>query len=320
VLTLDHIRQAADLLHPAALRTPLLTSPGLDAAVGQPVLCKAECLQRGGSFKFRGAYHRLRRLPPAARAGGVIAASSGNHAAALALAAQILATHATVVLPADAPASKAAAARRRGATIVVYDRHRDDRDTIVADLAAAHGLTVVPSADHPDVIAGNATVALEILADTNHIDTLLVPIGGGGLAAGCATVVKALTPATRVIGVEPAAGDDTARSLRAGTRQTIPTPTTIADGLRHTTPAQLPFSIMQRLLDDVLTVSDTDITAAVTLAFTHLKTVIEPTGAAALAAASQIHPRRGKIAVVLSGGNADWTTLHPMLADPRPAA
>jgi threonine dehydratase len=316
MLTVDDVRAAATRLAAAAARTPLLTCPALDASLGTRVVCKAENMQNTGSFKFRGAYHHLATLAPAERARGVVGASSGNHAHALAAAAVMFGIRATAVVPADAPAVKLEAIARHGADLVTYDRVRDDRDAVVTQLAEARGLTVVPSANSVAVMAGAGTVAAEILDEAPDVDTLLVPVGGGGLAAGCATLAKAAASGIRVIGVEPVTGDDTRRSLRRGLRVSIDPPATAADGLAHTTPAPLPFSVNARLLDEVVTVSDDAIAEAMTLCFTHLKIVVEPSGATALAAltAGQVRPGSGRMAVVISGGNVDWTRFRALIS------
>ncbi len=314
-LTAKHVRQAAAALAGAVIRTQVLANPGLDAAIGASVVCKAENLQVTNSFKFRGAYHHLLTLPEQIRSRGVIGASSGNHAQALALAARLLKTQATVVVPSDIPATKLEAITRLGARVVAYRHGVDDRDTVVAHLAERGGLAVVPSADSLAVMAGAGTVAWELLQDAPDLTALLVPMGGGGLAAGCATITKALCPWIRVIGVEPVEGNDTHLSLRHGRRIAVPAPVTIADGLRHTTPATAPFAVNQRLLDDVLTVTDDQIAEAMTLAFTHLKVVVEPSGAAALAAVTsgRVPGASGRMGVVLSGGNVDWSTLRSLI-------
>ncbi|MDI2129937.1 pyridoxal-phosphate dependent enzyme [Yinghuangia seranimata] len=314
-VTAQAVEAAARLLDGVAVRTPMLSSPLLDAELGVRVAAKAENLQRTGAFKFRGAYHHVATLPPDARMGGVIGASSGNHAQALALAARLLGTRATVVIPHDVPLAKLDAIRRTGATVATYRRGVDDRDALVAELAAMHGLAVVPSADSVPVMAGAGTVAAEILRDAPDVDTLLVPLGGGGLAAGCATYVKAVKPGTRVIGVEPAGADDTRRSLLRGRRVSIPAPRTIADGLTHTTPSAGPFKVNRRLLDDVLVVDDHAIAEAVRLCFRHLHVVVEPSGATAMAAllGGALGGDPGRTAVVLSGGNVDWGTFRTMM-------
>ncbi|MCY0930984.1 threonine/serine dehydratase [Streptomyces sp. H27-H1] len=307
---LDHARieAAARTLQGIAVRTPAITSRALDAEAGFPVLCKAENLQHTGSFKFRGAYNHTANLPAGQRVRGIIGASSGNHAQALALTAHILGIPATVVIPDDAPRAKVQGSRALGARIIRHQRTGQDRDALVARLAELHGLAIVPSANSADVMAGAGTAALELLTDHPHITTLLVPVGGGGLAAGTAVIAKHLNPRIQVIGVEPWSATDTLQSLRTGTRVTLPAaPRTIADGLGHTTPAELPFAINTRLLDDIVTVTDHDITTAMAYAFRHLKVVVEPSGACALAAllARRITHTGGTIGVMISGGGVD---------------
>ncbi|WP_211267381.1 threonine ammonia-lyase [Nonomuraea candida] len=315
VIGIDDVRTAATRLYGYVTDTPLLASPALDALCGAPVLCKAENLQRTGSFKVRGALNHVLSLTRAERAGGIIAASSGNHAQAIAWAARLASTYAVVVVPADAPHVKVQAARELGAEVYHYARGGEDRDTIVAELARQRGLAIVPSANSERVIAGGGTVAAEILARSDEVSTLVVPVGGGGLAAGCAVAAKALAPNLRVVGVEPEHGADTALSLREGRRVSIPTPVTIADGLTHSSPAPIPFAINQALLDQVVTVSDTEIVEAMAAAFTHLKAVVEPSGACALAAAicGRIEITSGTMGVVLSGGNIAWTTFRSLI-------
>lgn len=316
MIDLDDVRGAAARLDGVARRTPVCTSSSLDRLVGGRVLLKAETFQRTGSFKFRGAFNRIASLPPAARGRGVIAFSSGNHAQAVALAAALLGTTATVVMPADAPAVKLAATRHYGAEVVTFDRRREDREAIGARLARERGLTLVHPFDQPEIMAGQGTAALELVEAAERLDVLLAPVSGGGLIAGCATAVRALCPQARVIGVEPAAGDDYARSLAAGHRVSIDLPDTIADALRLTTPGALTFEINRALLHDVLTVTDPDLVRAMAFAFERLKLVVEPGGAAGLAAllAGRV-PLQGdeRIGVILSGGNVDRATFAQLL-------
>ncbi|MFE4669842.1 pyridoxal-phosphate dependent enzyme [Streptomyces sp. NPDC056716] len=306
-VTPDDIRAAAARLNGVAHRTPVLRSRTLDALVGAEVLLKCENFQRAGAFKFRGAYHAASRLTPSQLARGIAAYSSGNHAQAVALAARELGTTAVIVMPTDAPASKRAATEGYGAEIVPYDRYTEDRIAIGEALAAERGLALIPPYDHPHVIAGQGTAALELLADTGELDALLTPVGGGGLIAGSATIAKALHPGIRMIGVEPEAGDDTRRSLEAGRRIEIPVPRTIADGQALHTPGELTFSINRRLVDEIALVSDDEIRAAMRFAFERLKIVIEPSGATPLAAllAGRTAPLTGRIGVIVSGGNID---------------
>jgi threonine dehydratase len=304
VLSLDDVRDAAARLDGVAHRTPVLRSRTLNGVVGAEVHLKAECFQRGGAFKFRGAYSLISTLDAAQRAAGVVAFSSGNHAQAVALASQLLGVRAAIVMPEDAPALKLAATRGYGAEVVTYDRYGDDRAAIAADLAAERGAVLVPPFDHPLIMAGQATAALELFDEAGRLDTLLAPIGGGGLVAGCATAAAALDPGIRVIGIEPEAGDDTRRSLAAGHRVEIHVPRTIADGQQITSPGELTFPIIQRLVSEVVLVSDGELLDAMRFAFDRLKIVLEPSGACGLAAllAGRVDPG-ARCGVILSGGN-----------------
>ena len=306
------VRAAAARLDGVAHRTALVRSRTLDARAGAPVVLKPESLQRAGAFKFRGATNALAVLRPAA----VCTVSSGNHAQALALAAREAGIPATILMPADAPASKRAATEGYGAEVIAFDRYAEDRDALVAALAAERGLTVVHPYDEPLVMAGAGTAGLELAEDAGELDTVLVPCGGGGLLSGVATAVKALSPATRVLGVEPEAGDDTARSLRAGERVRIDVAPTIADGQQLPTPGVRPFAVIRALVDDVVTVSDAEIVVAMRFAFERLKLVLEPSGASALAAllAGRAGHRGGTVGVVLSGGNVDAARFAALLA------
>lgn len=305
LVTFDDVRDAARRLAGVAHRTPVLRSRTLDALVGAEIHLKCENFQRVGAFKFRGAYNALSRLPPEQLARGVAAYSSGNHAQAVALAARELGSHAVIVMPEDAPDSKVEATAGYGAEIVRYDRYTGDRVAIGRRLADERGLTLIPPYEHPHIIAGQGTAALELLEETGPLDALLAPIGGGGLMAGSATAATALAPGIRMIGVEPEAGDDTRRSLAAGHPVTVPVPRTIADGQAVETPGALTFAINQRLLDSVVLVTDDEIRDAMKLAFERLKIVTEPSGASALAAllAGRIDPLPARIGVIVSGGN-----------------
>lgn len=288
---------------------------GQDDITGRAVVCKAEALKRTGSFKFRGAYNAVASLSETSRQRGVAGASSGNHAQALALAGQLLGIPVTVVVPCDAPAAKVNGARSLGAHIVTYDRYRDDRDEITAGLAAEYGYTIVPSASHPSVMAGAGTVALELLWQAPGLTTILVPVGGGGLAAGTAVAAEHMNRDICVIGVEPCDGADTAASLRAGHLVTLPAvPGTIADGLRHTSPARLTWEVNKMLLDDVVTVTDDCIVRAMKWAFDYLKIVTEPSGAVALAALASPGLPPGPAGVVISGGSVDFATFRALMA------
>ncbi|MDX6594515.1 MAG: threo-3-hydroxy-L-aspartate ammonia-lyase [Gaiellales bacterium] len=304
VISIDDVRAAAERLDGVAHRTPVLTSRTLDSLVGATVLCKAEPLQRGGAFKFRGAYSMISSLTPQERGDGVLAYSSGNHAQAVAIAARLLRTRATILMPSDAPEAKLEATRGYGADVVTYDRYTQDRRMLGEALADERGLTLVPPYDHPLVMAGQGTAAIELLEEAGRLDALVVPVGGGGLIAGCATVAKALDGSIRVIGVEPQEGDDTRRSLAAGRRIQIPVPRTIADGQQSEIPGELTFEVNRRLVDEVAVVADGELVEAMRFVFDRMKLVTEPSGVSALAAllAGRVRPT-GRVGVIISGGN-----------------
>ena len=301
----EDVRRAADRLAGVAHRTPLVRSRTLDARLGARVALKAEGFQRVGAFKFRGAYNAVATHAEAGPLRGVCAASSGNHAQALALSARLCGTNATILMPHDAPAAKRAATEGYGAQVIGFDRYTDDRYALQARLAVERGLTIVPAYDDPRVIAGQGTVALELFADAGRLDLLVVPVGGGGLIGGCAIAAAALSPATRVVGVEPLASDDVARSKKSGRREQVTVGPTIADGQQLATPGELTWPIIDRLVDDVVTVSDAEIVAAMRLLFERCKLVAEPSGASALAAllAGRIPAAGLRVGVVLSGAN-----------------
>jgi threo-3-hydroxy-L-aspartate ammonia-lyase len=318
MIGIEEVRRAATRIDGVAHRTPTITSRSLDEAVGAHVYLKAEPLQRTGSFKFRGAYNKIAALSAHERAAGVLAFSSGNHAQAVALSARLLETSATIVMPADAPALKLAATRHYGAEVITYDRYREDREEIGGRVARERGLTLVRPFDDLDVIAGQGTAALELIDDAPGLDLLLAPVSGGGLVAGCAAAVRALRPGARVIGVEPESGDDYARSLAAGHPVSIAMPDTIADSLRLTSPGEVTFALNQSLLDGVVTVSDAELVAAMRFAFERLKLVLEPGGAAGLAAllAHRVELTGDvRVGVILSGGNVDPATFFRLLED-----
>jgi len=307
MIGIDDVRSAAAALDGVAHRTPVLSSRTLDAATGATVFCKAECYQRGGAFKFRGAYSMISRVPARERARGVAAYSSGNHAQAVAIAAAMLDAPAVILMPEDALAAKLDATRGYGAEVVTYDRYSQDRDQLGRELAESRGLTLVPPYEHPLVMSGQGTAALELLDQAPGLDALLVPVGGGGLMAGCATAAKALAPDIQMIGIEPEQGDDTRRSLAAGERVRIPVPRTIADGQQLPTPGALTFPVIRERVDAVELASDEEIVRAMRFLFERLKTVAEPSGACALAAllAGKIDARGKRVGVTISGGNAD---------------
>ena len=312
-LTFDRIKAAAARLDGVAHRTPLLTSSTLDKLCATKVGLKAEPLQRSGSFKFRGAYNRLSLLSPAAKEAGVVAFSSGNHGAAVALAAQLLGIDAIIVVPANGSAAKLAAIEAYGAQLRRYDPATESREQVAEEIAATRSMTLIRPFDDYDIMAGQGTIGLELAEQAPELKQVLVPVGGGGLAAGVSTAVKTLIPGVSVIGVEPQAADDTSRSLRAGHRVRIPDPATIADGLRASQPGELTFGVNSRSLDDVVTVTEEAIVEAMRFCFTRLKVVVEPSGAVALAALlSGVAGAVGRTGVVLSGGNItpeDFTTV-----------
>jgi threo-3-hydroxy-L-aspartate ammonia-lyase len=302
-LTLDRVLEAAARLAGVAHRTPVLSSATLDHHCGARVLLKAEPFQRTGSFKFRGAYNRLSVLSPGERSAGVVAFSSGNHGAAVALAARLLSISAVVVVPANGSQAKLAAIEGYGAELRRYDPATESREEVAAAIAADRGLTLIRPFDDYDVMAGQGTVGVELASQAPDLDLVLVPVGGGGLAAGVSTAVTGLMSGVAVIGVEPAAAGDTAESMRAGHRVDIPEPDTLADGLRATAPGELTFAVNSRLLKDVVTVSEDDIVEAMRFCFERLKIVVEPSGAVPLAALLSGAVGAGRTAVVLSGGN-----------------
>jgi threonine dehydratase len=298
---------AADVLRGRAHRTPVLTSRTVDARTGARVFFKCENLQRGGAFKFRGAYNALANLAADARRKGVVAYSSGNHAQAVALAGRLLGVPVIIVMPADAPSVKVEATRRYGAEVVLFDRSREDRVAITSALAAERGMTIIPPFDHPHIVAGQGTTALELIEETGPLDILLVPCGGGGLLSGCAIAAEALSPGVRTIGVEPAAGDDVMRSFRSGTIQHVNNPDTIADGARTSAPGAITFPLIMRHVADILTVDDAELLSAMWYLWERMKTIVEPTGALGAAALleGKLDVAGKRVGVVLSGRNAD---------------
>jgi threonine dehydratase len=316
VITLDDVQAAAGRLKGVAHRTPVITGRSLDEATGAArVLLKAENLQRAGAFKFRGAYNAVASLSPAERARGVATVSSGNHAQALSLAARLHEIPAVILMPDDAPAGKVAATAGYGAEIVSFDRYGGDREALLAALVEERGLVPVHPYDDPRVMAGQGTAALELHEDAGPLDLLLVCVGGGGLLAGCATAIDGLSPETRVIGVEPEAGDDTKRSFEAGERVRIDVPRTIADGQQLPIPGELTFPVNLHLVDEIVTVSDEEIVDAMRLLFERAKTVTEPSGACAFAAllAGKVEAAGLRVGVTLSGGNVTATRFAELL-------
>jgi len=310
-VTLDDIRAAAERIRPVARRTPVMNSHSFDREAGITTYFKCENMQKGGAFKFRGAANFIYSIPEQDRARGVVAFSSGNHAQAVAIAAQSLGIPATLAMPLDAPRSKVEATRARGAKIVTYDRFREDRVLIGKKLAEETGATLVPPYDHPWTIAGQGTAALELLEEVPDLDAIVVCIGGGGLMSGSAIAAKSLRPKIRVIGVEPADANDTLLSLEAGKRVEIPPPATIADGLRAQIPGELTFPIVQRLVDQIVLVSEEEIRATLKYLLSRLKILTEPSGAVSAAPVlfKKLPPGLKRVGVVLSGGNVDYELL-----------
>jgi threonine dehydratase len=320
-ITMEDVRQALVRIAPLAQRTPVMTSRTFNRMTSVEACFKCENFQRGGAFKIRGAANAVLSLDPAVRARGVVAYSSGNHAQAVAIAAAHCGIPATIVMPDDAPKAKVEATRGYGASVLQYDRQREDRAAIGARIARETGATLVPPFDHPHVIAGQGTVALEFLEQVPDLDALAICISGGGLIAGCATAAKALRPGIHVFGVEPAGANDTYLSLQAGKRIEIPPPATIADGLRVQCPGELTFPIMQRLLDSVVLVSDDEIRDAMRFLLLRMKLVVEPSGAAAAAAVlrGRLPKGLGRVGIVISGGNVDSELLCTAITSSTPA-
>jgi len=313
-VTFDDVAHAHERIRGKAHRTPVLTSATVDALTGAKVFFKPENLQRMGAFKFRGAYNALAQLAPDARKRGVVAFSSGNHAQAVALAGRLLDVPRVIVMPVDAPTVKVEATRGYGAEVVLYEKHQD-REALAAQISAERGLTVIPPYDHPHIVAGQGTAAKELIEDAGPLDLLLVPCGGGGLLSGCAVAAKHLSPACRVVGVEPAAGDDATRSFRTKTLQTVKNPDTIADGARTPSLGKVTFPLVMRHVDDMQTVTDAELLRWMFFLWERMKLVVEPTGALAAAALFEGKvPVRGKrVGVVLSGGNVDVKAMVALL-------
>lgn len=319
--TFDDVRAAAERLRGVAHLTPVLTCRTLDERVGARVFLKCESFQRVGAFKFRGAYNAVSRLSDEEKRRGVVAFSSGNHAQAVALACRLLGVAATIVMPDNAPAVKRAATEGYGARIVTYAAGNEGREVVARRLAAEEGLVLVPPFDHPHVIAGQGTAALELFSQVEELDWLLTPCGGGGLLSGSALAAKGLRPGCRVVGVEPEAGDDAVRSFRTGTLQRVENPRTIADGTRTESLGELTFPLVLARVDDMQAVSEEAIAEAVRFLFYRVKLVVEPSGALGVAAllAGAVEAK-GRVGVIVSGGNVDGAVMAAILtgegADP----
>jgi threonine dehydratase len=313
-ITFDDVRSAAARLAGRAHVTPVLTSRSLDEASGARVFLKCENLQRVGAFKFRGAYNAISRLSPELRARGVLAYSSGNHGQAVALVGRLFGAPTTIVMPATAAAIKREATAAFGATVVPYDPATQSREAIADALQREHGYSLVPPFDHPHVIAGQGTAALELHEQQPGIETLLVPCGGGGLLSGCALASRGTAPHCRVIGVEPEVADDATRSFKTRTLHSVHNPPTIADGTRTPSLGRWTFPLVLNNVDDMVTVSEEAIIDAVRFLFLRLKLVVEPSGALGVAALlSGAVKATGRVGVVLSGGNIDPETMTMIL-------
>lgn len=301
-----------------AQATPVLTSRQLDEACGARVFLKAESLQRAGAFKFRGAWNMLSALPDRQRERGVVAYSSGNHAQAVALAARLHGVPCVVVMPSTAPAAKLAATHSYGAELVHHDRLGEEREALAARLAIERGLTLVPPFDHPDIVAGQGTAAAELLESHGPLDALLAPVGGAGLLSGTGLAAAAHAGGTRVIGVEPAAGDDAVRSFASGRVERVSPPDTICDGARTTSVSELTLALIRRYASELVTATDPEVLVAMRFVWERVKLVVEPTGALALAAllAGRVPGPGARVGVILSGGNVDLSQAARWLADP----
>lgn len=314
--TFEDVVAASERIAGVAHRTPVLTSSTANAELGAEIFFKCENFQRMGAFKFRGGYNSLARFTPEQRKAGVVAFSSGNHAQAIALSARLLGIPATIVMPHDAPAAKVAATRGYGAQVVIYDRYTEDREQIGRDLAAKHGLTLIPPYDHADVIAGQGTAAKELFEEVGRLDYVFAPLGGGGLLSGTALSTRALSPSAKLFGVEPEAGNDGQQSFRGGSIVHIETPKTIADGAQTQHLGNLTFPIIKRDVDDILTASDEQLRAEMRFFAERMKMVVEPTGALGLAAARAMKAQlQGKrVGIIISGGNVDIARYAELLA------
>jgi len=305
--TFADVESAAHQIAGAAHKTPVATSRTINARTGAELFFKCENLQRAGAFKFRGAYNALSRLDADQRRRGVVTFSSGNHAQAIALAGQLLDVPRVIVMPSDAPEVKRIATEGYGGEVILYDRDKEDREAIGKRLAAERGLTLIPPYDHPHIIAGQGTAARELIEEAGPLDLLFVPCGGGGLLSGSAIAARAMAPQCRVIGVEPAAGDDATRSFRTKQLQTVNNPKTVADGARTPSLGSLTFPLVLEHVSDMATVDDPTLLKTMFYLWERLKLVVEPTGALGAAAALEgATPLQGlRVGIVLSGGNVD---------------
>ena len=310
------VHDAAERLRGVVHRTPVVTSRTLNEMVGAQVFLKCENLQRMGAFKFRGAYNALVQLDDSQRNAGVVTFSSGNHAQATALAGRLLGIRTTIVMPADGPTAKIEATRGYGAEVVLYDRAEERREDVARELQSERGMTLIPPYDHPDVIAGQGTTALELLEETGPLDALFAPCGGGGLLSGSALAAHNQAPGCKVIGVEPELADDATRTFRTGTLQTVQDPPTIADGLRTPSLGTLTWPLIREHVSEMRTVSEAEIVEAMRWLWTRTKLVVVPSGAVSLAgllrAGNEFRDQR--VGVILSGGNVDLGNACALLA------
>jgi threo-3-hydroxy-L-aspartate ammonia-lyase len=316
MVTYDDIVDAAKQIEGVARRTPIMTSRTLDERLEARFYVKCESFQRSGAFKFRGAYNVLSRFTVTECQRGVVTHSSGNHAQALALAGQLVGTSVVVVMPKDAPASKRRAAEGYGARVVEYDAATAKREDISRQIQEGEDRILVPPFDHPQIVAGQGTVALELIEEVGPLDVVLVPVGGGGLLSGSALATRYLSPDSRIVGVEPEAGDDATRSFKSGTLQTASNPKTIADGARTASMSQLTFSLVRENVDDMVTVSDAQIVEAMRFFWERMKLVVEPTGAMGLAAAlsGKVETAGKRVGIIVSGGNVDLAAIGSLFA------
>jgi len=310
-VTFADIESAAARLHGQANRTPVFTSRSADELVGARLFFKCENFQRVGAFKFRGAFNALSQFSAAQRKAGVLTWSSGNHAQAIALAGRLLDIPRTIVMPQDAPAVKLTATRAYGAEVVLYDKHATTRETLGRELAVQRGMTIIPPYDHPHIVAGQGTAAMELIDEVESLDALVAPLGGGGLLSGCAVAMRHLLPQAKVFGAEPALADDGARSFRSGRMETVTNPQTIADGARTPSLGELTFALIRQHVTDVVTVTEESILRAMLFLWERMKLVVEPTGALGLAALMQgaLKLPGQRVGIVVSGGNVDLAAM-----------
>jgi threonine dehydratase len=313
----EKIKNAAKILDGVAHRTPVLTSTLLNEKTGNSIFLKGENFQRGGAFKFRGAYHAMKMLTPEEKEKGVIVYSSGNHGMATALAGKLQDVPVTVVMPEDAPSVKIDATKAYGANVLYYNRFEESREEKVEKLKEKHGYTIIPPYDHENILAGQGTVAKELIEDAGELDYVFVPCGGGGLLSGCSVSTKALLPNSKVIGVEPEVANDATKSFQTGKLQRIDSPNSIADGLNTPSLGEVTFPLIRQHVDDYVNVSEDEILSTMYYLWTRLKIVVEPSGAVALAAVfhGKVPVQNKRIGVVLSGGNVDVKAAGSLFKD-----